>query len=130
MVPIFYIENAVDPARGPVTHHNLAGNNRYASQVMHMVTITPLTKDGFLNNAISAMNSQGSQTYFYAPSLVASDTPVGEEGAKVTHELSASPSRPGFCDIIQRLLILKDKTGATFKQFRALTLPFSCLARS
>jgi phenylpropionate dioxygenase-like ring-hydroxylating dioxygenase large terminal subunit len=112
----FFLENVVDPAHVTVSHHNIVGN-RYADQSLRLETSVPLTKQGF---AIKDANL-GGQTNFYAPSLVAIDVSFGT--AKQTLELYVSPSRPGFCNHVGRMVIVKDDEGKMPPLFRAFTLP-------
>lgn len=118
----YFIENVVDPAHVTVSHHNVAGN-RYGSQGMHVYTSKALTKDGFSIKSNTTADPKGAQTNFYAPSLVAIDTSVGEDGAKLTLELYVSPSQPGFCNHIGRIVIIKGKSGTTPKLLRQFQLP-------
>jgi Pheophorbide a oxygenase len=112
----------VDPAHVTVSHHNVVGN-RYDNQVMRLDVTEPLTKHGFSMRNPSSANPVGGLTTFYAPSLVAIDANVGDDGAKQVLELYVSPSRPGFCNHVGRMVIVKDKSGAMPKLFRQFTLP-------
>ena len=105
-----------------VSHHNVVGD-RYSSQVMNVESIKPLTKNGFSIVSNTAAEGGGGVTTFMAPSLVAIDVAVGEGGAKQTLELYVSPSRPGFCNHVGRIVILKDEAGNTPKLLQAFTLP-------
>ena len=111
----------MDPAHVDVSHHNVAGNC-YKNQSMSMETVTSLTKDGFSVKVKTGCNP-ASTTNFYAPSLVAIDRPLNEEGARQTLELYCSPSRPGFCNHVGRMVILKNESGEAPKLLRQFTLP-------
>ena len=120
----FFIENVVDPAHVPVSHHNVVGS-RYGELGLTMTTKTSLTKDGFSigvkNNAEEG--SAGSTTTFTAPSQVLIEAPFGKDGAAQYLELYSSPSRPGFSNHVGRMVILKDKTLEMPKLLQQFTLP-------
>jgi hypothetical protein len=81
---------------------------------------TPLTKDGFAIQHVLAGANPGSTTTYMAPSTVKIDTAVGDDGVTQTLELYASPSRPGFCNHVGRMVIVKGSSGkmpALMKQF-------------
>lgn len=118
----FFLENVVDPAHVTVSHHNVVGN-RYGDQTMSMETVKSLTKDGFSVEVRNNMGGLPSTTNFNAPSLVAIDAPINKEGARQTLELYCSPSRPGFCNHVGRMVILKDESGKMPALLRQFTLP-------
>ena len=113
----YFIENVVDPAHVPISHHNIVGN-RYDEQTLSIKTLQSLTKDGF-----SIMNSDGGGTNFKAPSQVLIKSPYGEQGACQYLELYSSPSRPGFTNHVGRMLIVKPADGTMPKMLRQYTLP-------
>ena len=111
----------MDPAHVPVSHHNVVGS-RYGDQSLEMELVKPLTKDGF---GISVINQEtpGSSTTFNAPSQVLIKAPFGEEGARQYLELYSSPSRPGFCNHVGRMVVLKDSSNVMPKLLKTFTLP-------
>lgn len=115
----YFIENVVDPAHVPVSHHNVVGS-RYGDQRLSMKTGKPLTKSGF---SIDVKNAGQSSTTFTAPSQVLIKSPFGDEGAAQYLELYSSPSRPGFCNHVGRMVVLKDKTNQMPKLLKQFTLP-------
>ncbi|GFH54435.1 hypothetical protein CTEN210_10911 [Chaetoceros tenuissimus] len=119
----FFIENVVDGAHVGVSHHNVVGN-RYNDQTMTMHTVEKLTKDGFtVGNGVTNDVADGrSTTAFNAPGQVIISSPYGNEGACQYLELYSSPSRPGFCNHVGRIVIKKERDGKMpggFKQFTA-----------
>jgi phenylpropionate dioxygenase-like ring-hydroxylating dioxygenase large terminal subunit len=119
----YFIENVVDPAHVPVSHHNVVGS-RYSDQSLHLETLRPLNKSGFsigVKNAHTA--SDMSTTTFNAPSQVLIKQPFGKEGARQYLELYSSPSRPGFSNHVGRLVIVKDTSKTMPKFLRMFTLP-------
>jgi hypothetical protein len=90
---------------------------------MKLDTSTPLSKDGFAISSTMPGADKPSTTSFVAPSLVAIDAAVGTEGAKQTLELYVSPSRPGFCNHVGRMVIIKDENGKMPKLLSQFTLP-------
>lgn len=88
-----------------------------------MNTVESLTKDGFSISVKRPGADSPSVTTFKAPSLVAIDAFVGDNGAKQTLELYVSPSRPGFSNHVGRMVITKGKNGEMPKLLRQFTLP-------
>lgn len=120
----FFIENVVDPAHVPVSHHNVVGS-RYGDLGMTMTTKTPLTKNGFSvgNKNHAGEGSAESITSFTAPSQVLIEASFGNDGAAQYLELYSSPSRPGFSNHVGRIVILKDKSLEMPKLLKQFTLP-------
>jgi hypothetical protein len=106
------------------SHHNVVGS-RYADQTIGINITTSLTKDGFafLNYRPSGDDETSASTTYTAPSTVQIDTGVGDDGAQQTLELYASPSRPGFCNHVGRMVIVKDSNGKMPAFLRTFTLP-------
>ena len=121
----YFLENVVDPAHVPVSHHNVIGS-RYDDLTLRMNFATSLTKDGFsievMNPALTSSEIL-STTTFKAPNLVQVDS-YPEKQTKQTLELYVSPSRPGFCNHVGRMVILKPRNGKMPPMFRQFTLPF------
>mmetsp|Transcript_38712 Transcript_38712/g.69791 ORF Transcript_38712/g.69791 Transcript_38712/m.69791 type:complete len:238 (-) Transcript_38712:105-818(-) len=69
------------------------------------------------------MTDSDSFTTFNAPSQVLITSPFGDDGARQYLELYSSPSRPGFCNHVGRVLIVKDKSNEMPKLLRQFTLP-------
>lgn len=121
----FFFENVVDPAHVDVSHHNVGGN-RYAVQPLRLATKTQLSKEGFAIEAFQNVTNSDrlrSTISYVAPALVTIDMPFGAEGGQQTVQLYASPSRPGFCNHVGRMVIRKDKAGKVSKFLRQFTLP-------
>ena len=116
----FFFENVVDPAHVSVSHHNVVGN-RYKVEPFTLKSSTKLSKSGFAIQQLSSRELPGGTTTFKAPGLVAIDVSIN--GAKQTLELYASPSRPGFCNHIGRMVIVKNEKGEMPSFLRMFTLP-------
>jgi hypothetical protein len=82
---------------------------------------TALTKDGFAIRNKSA--SRDAITTYMAPSTVKIDMAVGQDGVMQTLELYASPSRPGFCNHVGRMVIVKGSSGKMPPFLKQFTLP-------
>lgn len=117
----YFIENVVDPAHVQVSHHNVVGS-RYGDQRSKMDVSTSLTKDGF---AIWSHSHSGAAatTSYMAPSTVKIDTAIGDDGVSQTLELYVSPSRPGFCNHVGRMVIVKGSDGKMPALLKMFTLP-------
>ncbi|KAL7565285.1 hypothetical protein ACA910_014576 [Epithemia clementina (nom. ined.)] len=118
----YFMENVVDPAHVTISHHGIVGN-RYDDQSLICESKDPLTKNGFSFTARTPHQEQPSTTTYNAPSSVVIDAPFGSEGALQTLELYASPSRPGFCNHVGRMVVLKDKSGNMPKLLKQFTVP-------
>ena len=116
----FFLENVVDPAHVTVSHHNVVGN-RYKVEPFVLKTSTKLSKHGFAMQQMTSAELPGGTTTFIAPGLVAIDVSIN--GAKQTLELYVSPSRPGFCNHIGRMVIVKNEKGEMPSLLRMFTIP-------
>jgi phenylpropionate dioxygenase-like ring-hydroxylating dioxygenase large terminal subunit len=128
----YFIENVVDPAHVMVSHHNIIGN-RYAVQPMMLKSVEPLHKDGFKFFAAASKDLPGALHTFAAPGLVTIETGVSntnnddansdDNQVSQTLELFVSPSRPGYCNHVGRIVIQKTKDGKVPQLLRQFTLP-------
>ena len=118
----YFIENVVDPAHVPISHHNVVGS-RYGDQSLKMDTKTSLTKDGFSIEVDNKVTNTKSTTAYTSPSQVLIRAPFGEEGARQYLELYSSPSRPGFSNHVGRMVIIKDKSNKMPNLLKTFTLP-------
>lgn len=119
----YFIENVVDPAHVPVSHHNVVGS-RYGDLRQNMKLKTKMTKNGF-SIETSSPGNQGppATTTFSAPSSVAIETSFENGTAIQTLELYSSPSQPGFCNHVGRMVIVKPENGKMPALLRTFTLP-------
>jgi hypothetical protein len=67
-----------------------------------MKLASKVTKDGFTITTKLAANPDASNTSYHAPAHVSIE--IGNKGALQTLELYASPSRPGFCNHVGRMV--------------------------
>jgi phenylpropionate dioxygenase-like ring-hydroxylating dioxygenase large terminal subunit len=117
----FFIENVLDPAHVQVSHHNTVGS-RYADQRVTIRNLTSLQQSGFAFKPKSLLGESEATTTFQAPCSVFIEAPFGD-GAMQVLELYASPSNPGFCNHVGRLVIVKDKNGKMPQLLKMFTLP-------
>jgi phenylpropionate dioxygenase-like ring-hydroxylating dioxygenase large terminal subunit len=121
----YFFENVVDPAHVGVSHHSIIGS-RYDVRPLRLATSMPVCKEGFafesFQNATQP-DQVGSTVSYIAPGLVTIDVPIGTDGAQQTLELYASPSRPGFCNHVGRMVVRKDQKGTMPQLLRQFTLP-------
>jgi hypothetical protein len=83
-----------------------------------------LNKDGFaIRSKSTSGDGPSAITTYMAPSTVKIDTGVGQDGAMQTLELYASPSRPGFCNHVGRMVIVKGSSGKMPALLKQFTLP-------
>ena len=118
----YFIENVVDGAHVEVSHHNIVGS-RYNVQKTKCTKQGKLTKEGFSTMTKRGEDSPGGICTFHAPVLVTQRANIDEDGAFQTLELYSSPSRPGFCNHVGRMVIVKPPSGEMPKLLRQFTLP-------
>lgn len=116
----YFLENVVDPAHVPVSHHNVVGNRYTDPKPIIMKTAEPMTKHGFV---LTHGDQIKTRHEFKSPCLVSIDSKVTEAGARQILELYCSPSRPGFCNHVGRLVMIKDNQGNVPSGFKMFTLP-------
>jgi phenylpropionate dioxygenase-like ring-hydroxylating dioxygenase large terminal subunit len=113
----YFLENVVDPAHVPVSHHNVVGNRYTGPRPINMKIKEPMTKDGFV------MEDNTTRLEMKAPCLVSIDAKEGDGGARQILELYISPSKPGFSNHLGRLVLIKDEAGNVPTAFKMFTLP-------
>ena len=116
----FFIENVVDPAHVPISHHNVVGS-RYEDQTLSLKSSQTLTKHGFEIQSIT--HNSTAKTTFIAPSKVFIRNDFSEDGGCQYLELLSSPSRPGFCNHVGRMVVVKDKNNVMPQLLKQFTVP-------
>lgn len=122
----YFVENVVDPAHVPVSHHNVIGNRYTDSLPIHISVEENISKKGFKVATKLQANldtNVKSTCNFSAPSLVTLDSSIGDGGMRQILELYISPSKPGFSNHCGRLVLVKDKDGNLPKTFEMFTKP-------
>jgi phenylpropionate dioxygenase-like ring-hydroxylating dioxygenase large terminal subunit len=119
----YFLENVVDPAHVPVSHHNVVGNRYTGTSPINFKTDEAMTKDGFVITSLREDGSPQTRNEFKAPCLVSIDAQVTKEGARQILELYVTPSRPGFSHHLGRLVLVKDEKGDAPNGFKQFTLP-------
>lgn len=117
----FFCENVVDTAHVGVSHHNIIGN-RYKVPRTTSEYNNRLSKDGF-DIGLRFDGGPPSICTFQAPVLVTKKGSTGEEGSFQMLELYSSPSRPGFCNHVGRMPIVKPPSGEMPKALRLFIRP-------
>jgi len=119
----YFIENVVDPAHVPSSHHNVVGN-RYTNQTMEVQTVTSMTTAGFkIKQNTKVLDGEWATTTFNAPAQVLIESPFGDNGACQNLELYSSPTTPGFCNHIGRMVIDKGESKTMPKSFSSFSAP-------
>jgi phenylpropionate dioxygenase-like ring-hydroxylating dioxygenase large terminal subunit len=127
----FFLENLVDPSHVPVSHHNIVGN-RYGDLTTRVENFESLSKSGFTIEVSAPTSTLNSTTKFIAPGAVHIEVPIegASKGALQVLELLVSPGRPGFCNHVGRMVIIKGEVEAGSKDakkqgnlLRQFTLP-------
>eukprot|EP00752_Nemacystus_decipiens_P010518 g9366.t1 len=95
-----FMENVVDPAHVPVSHHGIAGD-RYTSALPLGIEIkAPVSKEGFKSEHYVEQTASTSRIAFRPPCLVVNETEDADGVLKLV--LYGNPTRPGYCRIIGR----------------------------
>lgn len=121
----YFMENVVDGAHVEVAHHNIVGS-RYKVKEMIMDYDSKLSKEGFVVKSKQSTledGKWGAYTKYQAPVLVTQEVSIDDEGSLQTLELYASPSRPGFCNHVGRMVIVKPKSGKMPALLKTFTAP-------
>jgi hypothetical protein len=118
-----FINDSTHPVSTRHSHHNTVGS-RYSDQRTKIELTTALTKDGFaIQNYRPFRDGPCGITQYMAPSTVKIDMNVGQGGVRQILELYASPSRPGFCIHVGRMVIVKGSDGNMPSFLKLFTLP-------
>jgi hypothetical protein len=104
-----------------VTHHNTAGSRYLEMRQEFMKLSTKVTRDGFAVTSKAVSSTVEVISAYHAPAHVAIESDIA--GAKQTFEMYASPSRPGFCNDVAR--IVSDEIGLVFCSRGTMTLMHS-----
>jgi Pheophorbide a oxygenase len=96
-----------------------------------MVPGVPVTKTGFSVRSTQVRSMLHDPygylpdvtTEFRAPGTIVIENPYAD-GSIFAFELYVSPSRPGFCNHVSRIVIVKDKNGKMPLLFTAFTIPW------
>ena len=118
----YFCENVVDVAHVGVSHHNVIGN-RYNVSETNCEYNSRLSKDGFSIVSKFGAGSRESICTYRAPVLVTQSGSPSKEGSFQMLELYSSPSRPGFCNHVGRMVIVKPPSGQMPKALRMFSLP-------
>eukprot|EP00568_Trieres_chinensis_P006725 CAMPEP_0183295636 /NCGR_PEP_ID=MMETSP0160_2-20130417/3522_1 /TAXON_ID=2839 ORGANISM="Odontella Sinensis, Strain Grunow 1884" /NCGR_SAMPLE_ID=MMETSP0160_2 /ASSEMBLY_ACC=CAM_ASM_000250 /LENGTH=591 /DNA_ID=CAMNT_0025457151 /DNA_START=48 /DNA_END=1826 /DNA_ORIENTATION=+ len=114
----YFIENVVDPAHVPASHHNIVGSRYTGTTPLRITTERPVTSRGF-----AIRTSKTATSTFVAPGHVKLHSEVNDQGATQTLELYSSPSVPGFCNHMGRQVIVKSKDRTVPQMLKTFTLP-------
>mmetsp|Transcript_15433 Transcript_15433/g.43181 ORF Transcript_15433/g.43181 Transcript_15433/m.43181 type:complete len:602 (-) Transcript_15433:300-2105(-) len=113
----YFIENVVDPAHVPVSHHNIVGNRYKDAKFFNLEEIRPLTaKDGFefkLDRTTVDMEADRSLEAshdFQPPCLVRIRNDL-QSGAQTNLCLFVVPTVPGKCRSIGCQVLVKNNEG-------------------
>ena len=115
----YFIENVVDPAHVPATHHNVQGDRYSDPQPIEITFDRPMTLSGGFKmraKGLSKETPMKASTEFIPPCLVRINT-EGDDGAGNSLMLYATPSRPGYVRFIGRQLFKLTPDGQRGKGF-------------
>lgn len=108
----FYLENVMDPAHAPVSHHNFIGNRYTDAKYYDMIPLRKLsTQEGF-SFEITSTSSEilESKNDFQPPCLQRIESTYAD-GGKLILILYAIPTRPGWCRQIGCQILVKNNQG-------------------
>jgi len=105
------------------SHHNVVGN-RYSAQCIHMEYVEQVNANGFVT-CTSVNGNPWSIRTFMAPTTVATEMPLGPDGAQQILELYVSPSWLGFCNHVGCMVLIKPASNAKAQKsaFKKFTFP-------
>jgi Pheophorbide a oxygenase len=122
-----FLENVLDPAHVPVSHHGIVGN-RYNDSVplghvrMPSRSEVPVTEGGeynplypedrgFKHQVINARVTDTFSTNDFRPPCLNKITSVLPSGAMMILALYATPTKPGYCRHVGAQILVKPKSG-------------------
>jgi len=107
------MENVLDPAHLPFTHHSTISNRSRASAV-DIAPEGPVTSEGF--TAKRSTTAAGGMLLFTAPNLVVGLTDRSASGSfRDWNVVYATPSRPGRCRVFVRIVFEVSKVPVPLK---------------
>ncbi|GLC46776.1 hypothetical protein PLESTB_001661000 [Pleodorina starrii] len=105
----FFVENVVDPAHVPVSHHNIAGN-RYKDPKPFQLEITrpPSLEEGFkmFLPSMESTTVKESYTEFVPPGLVRIES-ANRDGSRTVLALFSTPIRPGWMRLVGQQIMVE-----------------------
>ena len=120
----FFMENVMDPAHVPVSHHKLYGNRYSDAKYYDMTRLRKLsTQEGF-SFEIPPISSTVNRTFqdFQPPCFHRIEL-IYPDGGKLILALYASPTRPGWCRQFSCQVLVKNNQGKRPPGFSILGLP-------
>lgn len=120
----FYMENVMDPAHVPVSHHGLYGNRYTNAKYYDMIPLRKVsTQEGFSFEIPPIMADIGKATQDFQPPCHHRIELTGKDEGKLILALYAIPTRPGWCRQISCQVFVKNKEGKRPAGIGILGLP-------
>ena len=112
----YFVENLVDPAHVPVSHHSTVSNRYEEPRPLLIKTTKQVNKNGFSCEFAMESDQDTKEPHkfydkFAAPGQIEIMTPLGDDGARHVVETYVSPAAPGYCNVMARQSIIKSIDG-------------------
>lgn len=120
----FYMENVMDPAHVPVSHHGLYGNRYQDAKYYDMIPVRKVsTQEGFAFEIPPIMSYAACATNDFQPPCHHRINVIGKDEGQLILALYAIPTRPGWCRQISCQVLIKNKEGKRPPGIGILGLP-------
>ena len=107
-----FMENVVDPAHVPVSHHGIMGSRYQDAKYYDMYRVREIsTQEGFSFAITPTSKNVSSATNDFQPPCLMKITTTFEDGGKLILVLYATPTRPGWCRHIGCQILIKNEAG-------------------
>ncbi len=112
----FFMENVVDPAHVPVSHHGIVGNRYQDAKYYDMLRLREMsTQEGFSFEITPTAPHIAQAVNDFQPPCHMRIVSNFKDGGKLILALYASPTRPGWCRHIGCQVFVKNDAGKTPK---------------
>jgi phenylpropionate dioxygenase-like ring-hydroxylating dioxygenase large terminal subunit len=110
----FFIENVVDPAHAPVSHHGIIGDRYKDAKYYDMIRLREMSvPEGFSYAVVPTGANTESATSDFQPPCHVRIVSTFKDGGKMILALYAIPTRPGWCRHIGCQVLVKNDAGKT-----------------
>ncbi|GLC46793.1 hypothetical protein PLESTB_001942000 [Pleodorina starrii] len=112
---VYFIENVVDPAHVPVSHHNIAGDRYKDPRPFHVDITRPVSRDGGFEIRIPdpVNDDVGAATTEFVPPGTVRIQQLNKNGSRTVLALYSTPIRPGWMRLVGQQITVQppDSTG-------------------
>ena len=120
----FFIENVVDPAHVPVSHHGIVGNRYEDAKYYDMIRVREMsTQEGFSFEITPVAPNLKQSINDFQPPCHVRIVSTFTDGGQLILALYVTPTRPGWCRHIGCQVLVKNEAGKLPKGLGFFGLP-------